>query len=124
MSVEKKMLDKYDIVKQQPDFYDDEVNESIEIKSDNAVITTASQVRLHHRDANSLIDLSDSYLQFRYLETGATIRLNNQGGAMSLWSRAVLRVNNVIVESVDYANFAAMVRNNLVYLLADGYTAT
>src|SRR5210317_315219 len=115
MSVEKKMLEKYDIVKQQPDFYDDVVNESIEVKSDNAVITTASQVRLHYRDGNSLIDLSDSYLQFQYLETGESIRLNHQGGAMSLWSRAVLRINNVIVESVDYANFVAMVKHNLIY---------
>ena len=49
------------------------MNERIEVKSDNAVITTASQVRLHHRDGNSLITLSDSYLQFQYLETGDTI---------------------------------------------------
>ena len=128
MSVEKKMLDKYDIVKEEPDYYDDLVNETIEIKSDNNIIDTASQVRIHHRDANSLIDLSDSYLQIDLEHAGVDnadkqkLRLNHQGGAMSMWSRAVLRINNVIVESVDYANFVAMVRNQLVY--SKDYLAT
>lgn len=120
MSV-KNILEKYDIVNEERDFYDDLVNESIEVKSDNANIDTASQVRLHHRDANSLIDLSDSYLQFDIEHQGTDnadkqlLRLNPQGGAMSMWSRAVLRINNMIVETVDYANFVAMVKNNLIY---------
>ena len=121
MSVEKKMLEKYDIVNEENDYYDDLVNETIEVKSDNSNIDTSAQVRLHHRDGNSLIDLSDSYLQIDIEHQGTDnadkqkLRLNPQSGAMGMWSRAVLRINNVIVESVDYANFVAMVRNNLVY---------
>jgi len=84
-----------------------EEREMIELLTDNNVVTNDPVFRISLKDQSTYTNLSDAYLQIRGIiktSTGNNFSNNKtitfRKGISSLFSRAVLRINNQIVETV------------------------
>jgi len=101
--------------------------EYIEVQSDNtAGIEDDTQFRFELKDTNSFTNLSRAYLQVRFKlvrnDTGAdlpaqTATLNNalNSSIGTLFSRAVLRINNMVCESTDNCHLVNSLKPLVLY---------
>jgi len=96
--------------------------EYMEINTDNAVVNNDSQFRLELKDTNTFTNLSRGYVSCRFkLETNAGIDYANgdnialNGSIGTLWSRCVLRINNMVVESTDNNHLVSSLKPIVLY---------
>tara|TARA_R110000803_G_scaffold73838_3_gene137750 strand:- start:634 stop:1953 length:1320 start_codon:yes stop_codon:yes gene_type:complete len=93
-----------------------------EVKTDNSVITNDQVFRLQLRDTTNWFNLSKSYLEIKFRITeangtpyasGEVVALQNH--ALSLFSRATLRLGGNIVEDVNEVALTTMFKSLLNY---------
>lgn len=96
--------------------------EYMEIQTDNAVVNNDSQFRLELKDTNTFTNLSRGYISCRFrIERSAgasytadeNIALNGSIG--TLFSRCVLRINNMVVESTDNNHLVSSLKPIVLY---------
>lgn len=94
----------------------------LEIISDQNPPLLSSQIRMQLKDVNSWTNLSHGYLELRVkiresaagnADTGAATRVALSNGISSLFSRTVCRINNVVVETNELANYSNHLKNLL-----------
>jgi len=116
------MEQQYLIDSDMPSFMNAQEYEYLEVQSDNANVNNDSQFRFELKDTNSLTNLSKAYVEFRLkLENtagvayaaGENIALNGSIG--TLFSRAVLRLNNMVVESTDQCHLVNSLKPLVLY---------
>jgi hypothetical protein len=105
-----------------PSFMNAQEYEYLEVQSDNANVLNDDQFRFELKDTNSLTNLSRAYLEVRlaiektdgtaYVATD-NVALNGSVG--TLFSRAVLRLNNMVVESTDQCHVVNSLKPLLLY---------
>jgi len=116
------MEQQYLIDSDMPSFMNAQEYEYQEVQSDNANVNNDSQFRFELKDTNSLTNLSKAYVEIRLkLENtagvayaaGENIALNGSVG--TLFSRAVLRLNNMVVESTDQCHVVNSLKPLVLY---------
>lgn len=116
------MEQQYLIDSDMPSFMNAQEYEYLEVQSDNASPNNDSQFRFELKDTNSLTNLSKAYVEIRLkLENtagvayaaGENIALNGSIG--TLFSRSVLRLNNMVVESTDQCHLVNSLKPLVLY---------
>lgn len=107
------MLQEYKIDEMMSITQRDVEDDYIEVQSDNSV--PANTIRHNFRSTSNYINLSDSYFQINFSIGTNTVTKTLTSGIMSLFQRAVLRLNGVSVEQVEYAHLVNHVVNMLKY---------
>lgn len=95
----------------------------VEIKTDNNVVTNDQVFRLSLKDQSAYTNLSKSYLelQFRLVKEAdggaynANDRVTLRKGALSLWTRAVLRINNQVIETCEDVALSKTLQSLLLF---------
>ena len=93
----------------------------LEILSDQNPPLLSSQIRCQLKDVNSWTNLSKGYLELRVKiretangnNTAEATRVALANGISSLFSRTVCRINNVVVETNELANYSNHLKNLL-----------
>jgi hypothetical protein len=105
-----------------PSFMNAQEYEYLEVQSDNANVENDDQFRFELKDTNSLTNLSRAYVELRIaIETTAGVAYNAgdnvalNGSIGTLFSRAVLRLNNMVVESTDQCHVVNSLKPLILY---------
>ena len=105
-----------------PSFMNAQEYEYLEVQSDNANVENDDQFRFELKDTNSLTNLSRAYVELRIaIETTAGVAYNAgdnvalNGSIGTLFSRAVLRLNNMVVESTDQCHVVNSLKPLVLY---------
>lgn len=105
-----------------PSFMNAQEYEYLEVQSDNATVLNDDQFRFELKDTNSLTNLSRAYLEVRLAiektdgtAYGANDNVALNGSVGTLFSRAVLRLNNMVVESTDQCHVVNSLKPLLLY---------
>ena len=105
-----------------PSFMNAQEYEYLEVQSDNATVLNDDQFRFELKDTNSLTNLSRAYLEVRIaIEKndgtvyGAADNVALNGSIGTLFSRAVLRLNNMVVESTDQCHVVNSLKPLVLY---------
>jgi len=105
-----------------PSFMNAQEYEYLEVQSDNANVEDDDQFRFELKDTNSLTNLSRAYLELRIrieqtdgtaYNAGDNVALNGSIG--TLFNRAVLRLNNMVVESTDQCHVVNSLKPLILY---------
>jgi len=107
------MLQEYKIDEMMSITQRDIEDDFVEIQSDNSV--PGNTIRHNFRSTSNYINLSDSYFQVNFSITANSNTKSLTSGIMSLFQRAVLRLNGVAVEQIEYAHLVNHVVNMLKY---------
>ena len=97
--------------------------EMIELKTDNNIVTNDQVFRISLKDQSNYTNLSKSHLELKFRIVKAadgaafstTSRITLRKSAMSLFSRAVLRINQQIVETLEDVALAKTIQSLLMF---------
>ena len=115
-------MDQFNIESERPSVMESQEYEYQEIQTDNSVVNNDQQFRMELKDTSSFTNLNRGYLQVRFkLETALgvdfagndNVALNSSIG--TLFSRAVLRINNMVVESTDNCHLVNALKPIVLY---------
>ena len=116
------MEQQYLIDSDMPSFMNAQEYEYQEVQSDNTSQNNDSQFRFELKDTNSLTNLSKAYVEIRLklentggVDFAADENIALNGSVGTLFSRAVLRLNNMVVESTDQCHLVNSLKPLVLY---------
>ena len=89
------------LLKPEDDIIPDRENDYIEVRNDNTQAPLQDTIRIHYRNTNSYINLSNSYLEINFKITAHDDKHTLINQVLSLFRRATLKLSNITIEQIE-----------------------